>query len=194
MTTSLRFSPALLTAAALIGGCGSVELRTEVQRIDIASEVFLVLPRAGELTESFDATQVISAEYADESHSFEAHLEARPGKITIVGLNTIGMVLFSITYDGTEMLASGVAQAQVINAKYVLADVLMSHWDAEWLRPKLEGATLEVTESTRTVQRNGDVIIEIGYDSDTSWSGNARLVHHERGYSLRIQNVEFIEQ
>jgi hypothetical protein len=194
MTTSLRFTPALLTAAALIGGCGSVELRTELQRIDIASEVFLVLPRASELTESFDATQVISAAYADESHTFEAYVEARPGKLTIVGINTIGMVLFSITYDGTEMIASGVAEAQVVNARYMLADVLMSHWDAEWLIPRLEGATLGVNESSRTVRRNGDVIIEISYDSGSSWSGNARFVHHERGYSLRIENVEFAEQ
>jgi len=194
MMTVRRYPLALLSAAALIGGCGSVELRTEVQRIDIANEVFLVLPRADELTESFDATQVISAEYEDENRSFEAHLEARPGRITIVGLNTIGMVLFSITYDGTELLASGVAEAQVINARYVLADVLMSHWDAEWLIPRLEGATLEVAESSRTVRRNGDIVIEIGYDSGSSWSGNARLVHHERGYSLRIENVEFAEQ
>ena len=194
MTIKLRFSPALLAAAVLVGGCGSVELKTEVQRIDIASEVFLVLPRADELTDSFDATQVISAEYAEEGHTFEAHLEARPGKITIVGLNTIGMVLFSITYDGTEMLASGVAEAQVVNARYVLADVLMSHWDPEWLVSRLEGAALEVTESSRTVRRGGEAVIEISYDSDSSWSGNARLVHHERGYSLRIENIEFAEQ
>lgn len=194
MTTSFRFSPALFVVAALLGGCGSVETRTEVQRIDIANEVFLILPRADELTESFDATQVISAEYEDKSRSFEAHLEARPGKITIVGLNTIGVVLFSITYDGTELLASGVAEAQVINARYVLADVLMSHWDPKWLVSRLEGATLAATESSRTVRRDGEAIIEITYDSGTPWSGNARLTHRERGYSLRINNVEFAEQ
>ena len=194
MTKNFRFSPALLAAAALIGGCGSVDMRTEVQRIDIANEVFLLLPRADELVESFDATQVISAEYEDESRSFEAHLEARPGKITIVGLNTIGVVLFSITYDGNELFAGGVAEAQVINARYVLADVLMSHWDVEWLKPRLEGATLAATESSRTVRRDGEAIIEIMYDSGTSWSGNARLTHRERGYSLRINNIEFAER
>jgi len=194
MTTSLKYCPILLTAAALIGGCGAVELRTDVQRIDIASDVFLVLPRAHELTESFDATQVIYAEYADESHTFESHLEVRPGRITIVGLNAIGVVLFSITYDGAEILATGVAEAQVINARYVLADVLLSHWDAEWLMPRLEGATLEVSDSSRTVRRNGEPIIEITYDSGTSWAGDARLVHRERGYSLRIHNVEFTER
>ena len=70
----------------------------------------------------------------------------------------------------------------------------MSHWDPEWLVPRLEGATLGVTESSRTVRRDGEAVIEISYDSDSSWSGNARLVHHERGYTLRIENIEFAEQ
>lgn len=187
--------PVLVVTCTLVmlSACAPVEVRTELQGIGIARDVILVLPQADEISGSFDATQVIVAKYGKQTHSFEAHLEVRPGKITIVAVNALGVVLFAITYDGVEMLASGVVEAQVVNAENVLADVLLSYWDPEWLRGRIQGASFELSANGqgRTLSRRGTNLIEIEYESDEPWAGNVRLTHIERGYTLLINTVEF---
>ncbi len=184
----------LFIATASIS-CSSVEIRSEIHRIDIAKDVYLVLPGAGELTASFDATQVITADHGDKSHSFEAHLEARPGKITIVAVSAIGTVLFSITYDGIDLQARGVVEAQVVNAEYVLADVLLSYWEAQWLARHIDGAVLDISSdgAVRTVLSQGEVIIRITHETPELWKGKANFSNLERGYALHINTVEFAD-
>jgi len=184
---------AAIFAIVMVSACAPIEVRTELQGIGIARDVILVLPQADEITGSFDVTQVIVAKYSEKTHSFEAHLEVRPGKITIVAVNALGVVLFAITYDGVELLASGVVEAQVVNAEYVLADVLLSYWDPEWLRARIQGASFELAANGhgRTLSRRGTVFIEIEYESGELWTGNVRLTHIERGYTLLIDTVEF---
>jgi len=189
----LRITLVTILTAALLAACGSVAVRKQPQQIMIASDVYLLLPRASELTESFNATQAIVAEYEDRSYSFEAHIEVRPGSITIVGLNALGGALFSISFDGMELRASGAVEAQVNNAEYVLADVLLAHWDPAWLSDRLDGASIEVSQSSsdRFISRQDELIIGISYESADPWGGKATLTHLERGYVLNIRTVEY---
>ena len=183
-------------AAFLASACATVEVRTEQRRIAIATDAFLVLPQAGALTDSINATQVIVAEYEDHSYSFEALVEARPGRITIAALNSFGGTLFSITFDGHELLTTGTVETQTINSEYVLADVLLTHWDPAWLNQRLEGASIEVAEDGkgRFVSRGNELIIGITYESENPWGGTAQLTHMERGYVLQIKTAEFERQ
>ena len=197
MNTHRSFRIAIVIIAGLINaGCGSVEVRQQAERIAIANEVFLLLPDQSELTESFNATQVISAEYEDRSFSFEAHIESRPGKITIVALGALGGPLFSISYDGAELQASGSVDAQVVNAEYVLADVLLAHWDVDWLNKRLQGGSIEASTdgNSRFVSRQDALLIGINYDTPDPWGGNATLTHLERGYVLDIRTAEYSGQ
>ena len=193
-----RISVIVTVALALgvVTACGSVAVQKEQRRIMIAGDVYLVLPEASELTESFNATQSIRAEYEDRSYSFEAHIEARPGSLAIVAVNALGGALFSITFDGTELRASGSGDTQVINAEYVLADVLLAHWDSDWLNKHLDRASMEVVQNGRErfVSRNGELIIGITYDSTDPWGGKAQLTHVERDYVLHIRTAEFTRQ
>ncbi len=196
--TAARISILIAATLALgiITACGSIEVHKDQRRIMIASDVYLVLPDASELTESFNATQSIFAEYEDRSFSFEAHIEARPGQLTIVALNALGGALFSISFDGVELIASGAVEAQVVNVEYVLADVLLTHWDSAWLNRRLEGATIEASQDGegRFVSRSGELIIGITYDSEDPWRGKAQLTHIERAYVLHIRTAEFTSQ
>lgn len=185
---------AVVAIAGIVAGCVTASTREDARRIDIADGAYLELPRAEEITGSFDATQVIVATYGEERHSFEAHVRVNPGNITIVGLNSIGVLLFSITYDGSILKASGVPAARAIDAKYVLADVLMTHWDPKWLSAHLDGARLESRNNGRTILRGSKPVIEIDNETGEPWHGIAILRHLERGYTLRIENVEFIRR
>ena len=185
---------AIFVASSSIS-CSSLEVRSDLRRIDIADNVYLVLPGAAELTASFDATQIITADHGDKTHSFEAHVEARPGKITIVAVSAIGTVLFSITYNGVDLQARGVVEAQIVNAEYVLADVLLSYWEPQWLATHIDGGMLDVSAdgAVRTVLRRGEAIIRIGHETPELWKGKAELSNLERGYALHINTVEFAD-
>lgn len=185
---------AVLAIAGAATGCSSTSVREDARRIDIAEGAFLELPHADEITGSFDATQVIVASYGDENHSFEAHVQVDPGKITIVGLNSVGVLLFSISYDGRTLKTSGVPATQAIDAKYVLADILLTHWDPEWLNAHLDGAELRVRSKGRTIMRGSEPVIEIDSDTGEPWRGIVTLRHLERGYKLRIENLELIRR
>ena len=182
--------------AFLVAACAGTVTRTPQQGIEIARGVLLVLPTADEITGAFNATQAITAEYEDRSYSFEAHLEVRPGKITIVALGPLGGALFSIVYDGKELVASGSPQAQRINAEYVLADVLLTHWDVDWLNRHIEGANVEASQTgdERFVTRKNDLLIGISYESSNPWGGAAKLMHIERQYTLHIRTAEYLPQ
>ncbi|MDH3266749.1 MAG: DUF3261 domain-containing protein [Gammaproteobacteria bacterium] len=189
----------LLTVLLLVFfavACSSPAVRSQQQGIAIARGVNLFLPRADELTGSFNAIQAITAEYEDRSFSFEAHIEARPGKITIVALGPLGGALFSISYDGNELVASGSPQAISVDAEYVLADVLLAHWDVDWLNRRIEGAVVEVSQTgdERFVTRQDDLLIGISYESPNPWGGMATLTHLERLYTLHIRTAEFTPQ
>lgn len=183
----------LIVSVLAASACGTTTQRTQQDQIAIATGVFLEMPTADELTESFNATQALVAEYEDRSFAFEAHIEARPGSISIVGLGALGGALFSITWDGNELLATGSGEAHVVNAEYVLADVLLAHWDIHWLNRHLIGAAVEEssTSDERFVVRDGELIISIVYDSTNPWGGEARLTHIERMYVLYVTTAEF---
>lgn len=194
MTMVIRALVALLVV--VLSACGTTTVQNEQERIAIATDVYLQLPSANELSQSFDAVQAIVGEYQDGSYSFAAHIEARPGSISIVGMGGLGGPLFTVNFDGTRIAATGARQARIINAEYVLADVLLVHWDDEWLNRNLQGASIATAEGgkERFVTRGDELLIGITYDSPNRWGGVANLTHMERQYSLRITTAEFTEQ
>ncbi len=188
---SLRIGTML--CALMTYGCSTVDVRTNVERVEIANSVYLTLPRAEELTRSFDATQLLVADYGEQSYSFQAQLEMRPGKITIAAIPLWGGTLFSVTYDGSVLRTQGMIDTHGINAEYLLADVLLMTWDPEWVNARLQGGVLKVSKSndSRTVSRDGEPVIEISYEMPDAWTGRTHFKHIERGYVLDIRTAEF---
>ena len=194
MTAASPSLRAVMVLCALVSyGCGTVTMHSTVERVEIASAVYLTLPKPEEITQSFDATQLLVANYDEQSYSFQAQLEVRPGKITIVGIAMWGGTLFSITYDGSILRTEGMVDQQGVNPEYLLADVLLMTWDPDWLRPRLQGATLEISEGndSRTVSRDGEPVIEISYETPAARTGRTQFKHVERGYVLDIRTAEF---
>ena len=195
IVTPSSFRVITLFCALLSYACSTVPVQRNVERVEIAKAVYLTLPKAEEITRSFDATQLLMADYEDQSLSFQAQLEVRPGKITIVAITMWGGTLFSITYDGSTLRTEGMVDRHGVNAEYLLADVLLTTWEPEWLNARLQGAALEVSGShdSRIVSRDGEPLIEISYESPDAKTGRSRFKHLERGYQLDIRTAEFTE-
>jgi len=177
----------------LILGCSTVDVRSDVDRIEIANAVFLTLPGVADLTENMDATQVLVAEYDDRSYSFQVQLEFRPGTMTMAAVTLWGGTLFSISYDGAVLRTQGLLETQDLNPEYLLADVLLTYWDPERVNEWLEGGVLEVSRNSvqRTVSRGGEAVVEISHEEEDPWVGRTHFTHLERGYALDIRTVEF---
>ncbi len=182
-----------MLCALMSYGCSMVDIRPNVERIEIANAVYLTLPKTEEITESFDATQLLVIDFEEQSYSFQAQLEVRPGKITIAAIPMWGGTLFSVTYDGSTLRTQGMIDTHGVNVGFLLADVLLTFWDPAWVSRRLQGAVLEVSESNgrRTVSRDGEPVIEISYELADRWAGRTHFKHRERGYELNIKTVGF---
>ncbi len=174
-------------------GCSTVDIRPNVERIEIADAVYLTLPKTEEITDSLDATQLLVIDFEEQSYSFQAQLEVRPGKITIAAIPMWGGTLFSVTYDGSTLRTQGMIDTRGVNVGFLLADVLLTFWDPAWVSTRLQGAVLELSENNgrRTVSRDGEPVIEISYESANRWAGRTHFKHRERGYELNIKTVGF---
>ena len=183
----------VIAAILSIASCGTVETRPEFKSVEIAQAVFLQLPESQEINKRIDATQLLVADYGDRSFAFEAQLEIRPGSIKIASVNMWGGTLFSIDFDGKELRTRGSSTGQGPDAQYLLADMLLTYWDAPWIRKRVDGAKLEDTPDglSRTILRDGEPVIEISYEAADRWTGKTQFTHIERQYVLNIQTVSF---
>ena len=111
--------------------------------------------------------------------------------ITIASVNMWGGILFAVTYDGNELQSRGGMEAEGLDAEFLLADVLLTFWEPDWVSGRLKGGSLESTGTRRSVLRDGERVIEISYDSAKRWSGTTRFKHRERQYELSIDTVVF---
>ena len=182
-----------MLCALMSYGCSTVDIRPNVERIEIADAVYLTLPKTEEITDSLDATQLLVVDFEEQSYSFQAQLEVRPGRITIAAIPMWGGTLFSVTYDGSALRTQGMIDTRGVDVGFLLADVLLTFWDAAWVTTRLQGAVLEVSENNgrRTVSRDGEPVIEISYELANRWAGRTHFKHRERGYELNIKTVGF---
>lgn len=173
--------------------CSTVETRPDLNSVEVAQAVFLRMPESQGINETIDATQLLVADYGERSFAFEAQLEIRPGSIKIASVNMWGGILFSIDYDGSDLRTQGNSTGQGPDAQYLLGDVLLTYWDAQWLRERLHGADLKDKRDglSRTIFRDGVPVIEISYEAADRWTGKTQFTHIERGYVLNIQTVSF---
>ena len=184
---------AVIVGTHLVTSCSTVETRPELESVEIARTVSLQLPESQEINKSIDATQLLVADYGDRNFAFEAQLEIRPGSIKIASVNMWGGTLFSIDFDGKQLRTRSSSTGQGPEAQYLLADVLLTYWDAQWLRKRLYGAELEDTADglSRTIFRDGVPVIEISFEAADRWTGKTQFTHIEREYVLNIQTVSF---
>lgn len=160
--------------------------------VEIADNVVLALPERAELQNSLAATQLLTASYGKQTYRMQIQLELRPGAIALAGLNSFGAVIFTIEYDGLHFNTRGSRTiTQRLLPQYVLADVLVTHWDIERLRSRLHGPAIDLFEEggRRVIARDREPVIVISYDPAGVWEGPVRFEHIERGYVLDIRTV-----
>lgn len=137
-------------------------------------------------------SQVVRGAFGERTMTLRCVVSVKGGEMSVVGLNSVGVRLFTLAYDGRRTrLEQSVDIPDAIAPGRLLADLQLVYWPLASLRETLRGAGFEVSEpaaGARQLRRGDRLIAEVNYPDGDAWSGSARLVSHEFGYSLQIDS------
>ena len=162
------------------------------QAVQRAPEIFPVLPPST-LGAERSAQQVLSVSYRDQEATLSVVLNVTQTHLQAIGLNAVGVRLFTIDYDGaqlkTEKLPGLPAQ---IDAQRMLADLQLALWPLTALQAATNNTTYSIGEpvaGTRRVKRSGKLYEEVHYSGADPWSGKLWLSNYEFGYSIAVESA-----
>jgi hypothetical protein len=160
----------------------------------IAPGLELLLPSPRELGYSIEATQLITAHFADKVQVFQAYVSVSPEKITLIALDPFGNRALTVTAtDDAIHTEEAPIVPTVLRAENILADLTIVYWPASSIRRRLEGtsASLYDDESERKISVDGREVVLVKYESthEHSWAKRARLRNIAYGYELDLQST-----
>lgn len=182
--------------ATLLGGCAMRSAERDTGRIQIAPNLVLVLPRPGDLGQSFEITQLVTARYGKESYVFEGHLRATPDLFLMVGLDLTGRRAITITWTDAAIAYEAAPWVPgAIRPENILADMILLYWPTAVLRRALLNPDVLVSEDAtrRSISFDGQELIVADYQPTAStdrWSGRQHFSNLGWGYELEIETME----
>jgi hypothetical protein len=177
-----------------LGACAARTGDLPPDRVRVAPGVTLELPSPRELARSFEAVQLISARYGDQTFVFESHVSATPERFLLVGLDTLGRKVMTITWTDAGIAhetASWVPEQ--LRPANVLADIVLLYWPEESVRRALRGGLLKVGHDRRDVIADGHDVIWAEFQPSIAgdpWSGHLHYENVAWGYALDVQSME----
>jgi Protein of unknown function (DUF3261) len=160
----------------------------------IAPGLELLLPTPRELGYSIEATQLITAHFADKVQVFQAYVSVSPEKITLIALDPFGnRALTVIATDDAIHTEEAPIVPTVLRPENILADLAIVYWPASSIRRRLDGtsASLYDDESERKISVNDGEVVLVEYESphEHSWAKRAHLHNIAYGYVLDLQST-----
>jgi hypothetical protein len=134
--------------------------------------------------------QVVRAAYGAREMTFNCVVTVKGGSMTLVGVSSLGVRLFTVRYDGARIEAQ---TAQALQGPFLperlLADLQLVFWPLASLTQPMHAGGWQLSEpspGTRRLRRGEQLIAEAHYGTVDAWSGRSWLVNFEHGYSLQI--------
>lgn len=135
--------------------------------------------------------QVVRGAFGARELTFNCVVTVKDGAMTLVGLSSVGMRLFTIRYDGQAVQSEMTPALQGLDPSRLIADMQLVFWPLSGLEKPMHAAGWQLSEPASGIRRlrHGDQLIaEAHYGSDDPWSGRSWLVNFEFGYSLQIES------
>lgn len=143
-------------------------------------------------------SQVVRGAFGARETTLSCVVTVKDGVMSVVGLNAMGVRLFTIRYDGRVVeVEKGFGFPEALTPERLLADLQLVFWPLEPLQQALRPAGFELSESTPGTRRlrRGDRLIAEAHHANGGdhgagdpWSGRAWLVNFEFDYSLQIDS------
>jgi len=137
-------------------------------------------------------SQVVRGAFGAREITFNSVVTVKDGSMTLIGLDPLGVRLFTIRYDGKAVQAETTPTLKgPFIPERLIADMQLVFWPLASLVQPMRASGWEVSEAAPGVRRlrHGDELIaEAHYAGGDPWSGRSWLVNFEFGYSLQIDS------
>lgn len=138
------------------------------------------------------ANQIVRGAIGARELTISCVVTVKDGAMTVVGLNAMGVRLFTVRYDGmTVQSEKGLPTPEQLTPERLLADLQLVFWPLASLQQPLQDAGWQVSESTsgtRRLRRGDHLMAEAHYADQDPWTGRSWLVNFEYDYSLQIDS------
>ncbi|HLN26006.1 MAG TPA: DUF3261 domain-containing protein [Patescibacteria group bacterium] len=178
-----------------LAGCAQTPAALPPGTVRIAPDLTLVLPHPGELGQTLEVTQLVTAHYGERTFVFEGHLSATPDRILLVSLDAMGRKAITVTWTDAG-LDTEVAPwlPDGIRPENMLADIVLLYWPEASVRHALAAShgTLDASKQSRSVGVGGKEVIHADYQPGAGgdpWSGSLRYRNLPWGYELEVQSA-----
>jgi hypothetical protein len=136
--------------------------------------------------------QVVRGAFGAREITFNCVVTVKDGTMTLVGLDSLGVRLFTIHYDGNAVQSETTpALKGPFMPERLIADMQLVFWPLASLVQPMRESGWQVSETAPGIRRlrHGDQLIaEAHYGGGDPWSGRSWLVNFEYDYSLQIDS------
>ena len=181
----MRKALALLLPALLSWGCAGTPQTPQ------GASPARVLVAPSSLGAERTVSQLVRGAIGTREATLTCVVTVKGSEMTVVGLNAMGIRLFTVRYDGQTVQAEqGLPIPEQLTPERLLADLQFVFWPVDALRAPLAEDGWEINDApgTRRLRRDGRLVAEAHYASDDPWSGRSWLVNFEYGYSMQIDS------
>ncbi|HEY8538503.1 MAG TPA: DUF3261 domain-containing protein [Steroidobacteraceae bacterium] len=172
-------------ALLVLAGCAS-------QRSHIGDGGARPLLAPATLGEERSVTQIVRGAFGPREMTMNCVVTVKDGVMTVVGLNAMGVRVFTIRYDGAmTTVDNSLPVPPQLTPERLLADLQLVHWPLRPLQSALSNGGWELSEpapGTRRLRRGEQLIAEVHYAGADPWQGRSWLVNLEHGYTLSIES------
>jgi hypothetical protein len=136
--------------------------------------------------------QVVRTAMGAREFTFNCVVTVKDDVTTVVGLNAVGVRLFTLRHDGSQVqVEKSAGLPAAFDPAHMLADLQLVFWPLAPLQSRLreEGWKLgEPAPGTRRLLRGDRLVAEVHHAAEDAWTGRSWLVNFEYGYSLQIDS------
>lgn len=179
-----------LAAALLLAGCShSTDTKETRPQAWLQPGTRVTLPPPG-ISPAVSSQQLLTGSFNGQTQSLLVMLNADAHKVTLAGLSSVGIRLFTATYDETGIhTEQSIVVPQLPPASQVLADVMLSHWPISAWQPQLpKGWTLTDNGDRRELRNaSGKLVTEIVYLQRKGKREPISIEQHVFKYHITIQ-------
>ncbi|HEY6123990.1 MAG TPA: DUF3261 domain-containing protein [Steroidobacteraceae bacterium] len=180
-----KLAEALIASAWLtLCACASVPPQAETAQRPLVAPASLGSDRV--------VSQVVRGAFGAREITIHCVVTVKDGRMTLVGLNSLGLRLFTVSYDGKAVTSeTASAMSGPLMPERLLADLQLVFWPLTSLEKPMASAGWSLSEPAagiRRLRRGDQLVAEAHYGSQDPWSGRSWLVNFEFGYSLQIDS------
>ncbi len=179
----------ILLLLVILGGCTTHQVPPKAWA-NKETEIRLPPPTS---EQTLQIQQLLTTTFNNKTHSLVVLLDVQKDQLNLVGLTPVGIRLFTVNYNQKGIQAKhNLPIPNLPKANQVLLDIMLAYWPAStWSEYLPENWSLQDIDHKRYLKNDkNETVVEISYQTIHSARTPKKIVHHEFGYTIDLENME----